>query len=339
MSLETDGGSAAVTETVTTEATPVVSAPVVSEQKGSYTATDPGYEINLDPEGEVDELAELIAENKKPKPSETLDDASETDGDTEEAAETPTDDESAVVSQEPSDELLDRALELGYTLAELKSFKDVQSLEAEVERVEKVHKRLLERQAANQPVTETIPPVEENPEPKWDELIEQGHDPDIVNLQKQTWQRAERAEAQARQLLQAEQARALEAQSERFDEALNKMEGFEKILGTGRRGDLAQASPEHAANRQEVFTKMLVLKAGYELAGKPVPPEAKLIREAVHASFYDHAQTTAREKLKRDIKDAGSQALSRPNSSGAKPLSGPSLALQKETEFWKSKGV
>lgn len=184
MSLETDGGSTAVSEAVATEATPAVSAPVVTEQKGEYTATDPGYEIILEAEPETNELAKLIEENKKPKPSETSDDASETDGDTEEAAETPTDDEAAV-SQEPSDELLDRALELGYTLAELKSFKDVQSLETEVARVEKVHKRLLERQAATQPVVQEVTtPVEENPEPKWDELIEQGHDPDIVALQK-----------------------------------------------------------------------------------------------------------------------------------------------------------
>lgn len=71
MSLETDGGSTAVSEAVATEATPAVSAPVVTEQKGEYTATDPGYEIILEAEPETDELAKLIEENKKPK-TETL---------------------------------------------------------------------------------------------------------------------------------------------------------------------------------------------------------------------------------------------------------------------------
>jgi hypothetical protein len=84
---------------------------------------------------------------------------------------------------------------------------------------------------------------------------------------------------------------------------------------------------------------MLVLKEGYERAGEKVPAEAELIQEAVQASFYKQAQQTARSELKTQIKKAGSQALSRPRSGGEKPLSGPSLALVKENEFWKKMRV
>ncbi len=333
MSLET-GNTESASEAVVSE-----SAVEASSSGSGYSAVDPGYDSGVT-ESVVDELASLKAENTKKPPSETLDDASETDGDTEETAETPTV-ESVDSSEEISDELLDRALGLGYTLEEMKDFEDVKSLEKEVTRVEALQKRVQARQGGKTPPVEeaAAPVVEADPEPDWESLIEQGHDPDMIALQKQNWTRAQKAEALVQQLLQADQQRAFNAQCERFDETLNKLDGFETILGNGRRGELEKSSPEMVANRQKVFTKMLVLKRGYEAAGEPVPPEVELIHEAVQASFYKHAQSTARERLKGDIKKAGSQALSRPKSGGAKALSGPTLALQKEESFWKSKGL
>lgn len=323
MSLES-GGSAEVSESVST-----IEAP--SGSTSEYSATDPGYDAG-ESESEVT-LESLKAENET-KPSSTEDDASDTDGETEETAE-----ESPVESagsNDISDELLDRATELGYTLDEIKGFRSEKSLEKEVSRVEKLQQRLQERQAGKSPATAETAPVEEpDPEPKWDEMIELGHDPDNVAIQKQLWQRATNAEAMVRQVFQAEQDRALTAQSKRFDETLNKLDGFAKILGNGRKGEIQKGSPEHAANRQTVFTTMQILKRGYEEAGVKVPAEAELIEAAAMASFPKHTQTTARDKLKSDIKKAGSQALSRPHSAGAKTLAGHALATAKEQEFWK----
>ena len=322
MALET-GGSAVSSES------PAESS---SESSSEYAVIDPGYEADI-PSEPADELAALKAENtKESTPSDTSGDASEAEGDTEETVETP-----ASESADPegiSDELLDRATELGYTLDEIKGFRSEKSLEKEVARVEKLQQRMQERQAGKAPVKEESAPVEES-EPNWAELIEAGHDPDVVNMQQKMWQRAAKAEALVKQVFQAEQDRALTAQCERFDETLNKLDGFEKILGTGRRGEMLKASPDVVANRQKVFTKMLVLKRGYEEAGEKVPAEAELIQEAVQASFYKHAQETARTKLKSDIKKAGSQALSRPHSAAGKPLSGAPLAMAKEQDFWK----
>lgn len=323
MSLEA-GGSESIPETEVTQTT--------STDTGDYSITDPGYDAgNL--ESPVDELAELIAENTTKKPPETSGDASGTEETTEETVTTPPDDETADSNIEISDELLDRALELGYTIDQMKEFSSADALEKEVTRVESLQKRVKERQAAK-----VTPPEDEDPEPNWDELVEQGHDPDVIALQKRTWQKSKQTEALARQVIQAEQARAFEAQCNRFDDVLSGMDEFKTILGTGRRDELVKASPEQAKNRQTVFTKMNLLKQGYETAGLEVPPEEELIQEAVHASFYKHSQKTARQKLMSDIKKTGSQTLSRPNSGGAKPLSGQALAEQKELEFWKSKG-
>lgn len=326
MSLETGSESAEVSESVATETS---SAP--SESNSGYSATDPGYETG---ESEDTDLESLIAENKtEKKPSSTEDDASEADGDTEETAK-----ESPVESAAPdgfSDELLDRAAELGYTLDEIKGFRSEKSLEKEITRVETLQKRLQERQTGKKPVKETDPVEETEPEPDWAEMITNGHDPEVVAVNQKMWQRATKAEALVKQVFQAEQDRVIAAQTERFDETLNKIEGFEEILGSGNRGEMLKASPDHAANRQKVFTKMLVLRRGYEEAGEKIPSESELIQEAVQASFYKHSQTTARAKLKSDIKKAGSQALSRPNSAGAKPLSGAPAAAAKEDVFWK----
>lgn len=331
MSLETPASSELPSETVSTAESAVES----SNSGSGYSAIDPGYDAGLD---SLDELAELKAENTKKTPSETLDDASGEET-TDETVETPAD-ESVDSDDEISDELLDRALELGYTLDEMKAFTDAKALEKEVTRVERINQRMQAKQSGKQPSEKAAPVEEAKPEPDWDALIELGHDPDLIALQKQNWQEAQDAKAQVRQLLQAEQARAFEAQCNRFDDALNNIgDEFKTLLGTGRRGELLEASPAQAANRQAVFTKMNMLRSGYEQAGMKVPPEADLIQEAVHASFFKHAQQTARKKLTGDIKRAGSQALSRPKSGGSKPLSGPSLALQKEQDFWKAKGV
>lgn len=313
------------------------STPSQESQSTGYSVTDPGYD-SFEP-GEVDnELEALRAENTKSKPADkatakTSDDASETESDTEETAKTPAGDESADSFEDISDELLDRAIALGYELDDIREFKDAKAFEKELARVERFQQRLQSKKTVSDDAVPGEPEVEQK-EPNWDQMIEDGHDPDIIALQKSTWQRAQAAEAEVRQLKQLEQMRAAQAESDRFDDALNGLgDEYEPILGKGRRASL---SKETLANRQKVFTKMGVLRRGYELSGEPVPPEADLIQEAVQASFYKQAQQFARNSIKKQIKNAGSQALSRPRSGSSKELAGPQRALQKEQEFWKN---
>jgi hypothetical protein len=129
----------------------------------------------------------------------------------------------------------------------MKEFSDAKALETEINRVESLQKRVKERESSKSKVPET----QEDPEPNWEELVEQGHDPDAIAIQKRTWDKAKQTEALARQVIQAEQARAYEAQCNRFDDVLNSMsDEFGTILGTGRRGELLKASPEQARNRR-----------------------------------------------------------------------------------------
>lgn len=333
MSLDTASEATSDTVSVATQdSTPVKE----TKPSSAYSVTDPGYETM---EPVEDELAALKAENTKSKPSETSDDASdtesETDSDTEETAETPAEG-SAESLEDISDELLDRAIAVGYDLEDIRDFKDAKSFEKELARVERLQQRLQSKKAGTEEPAPKTEPESEQKEPDWDQLIEDGHDPDIIALQKSSWQRAAAAEAEVRLLRQAEQLRMAEARSDRFDEALNGLgDEYEPILGKGVRKTL---SKDAVANRQKVFTKMDVLRRGYELSGEPVPSEPELIQEAVQASFYKQAQEIARNSIKKQIKNAGSQALSRPRSGSAKDLPGPERALRKEQEFWKQHG-
>lgn len=328
MSLGTVSETTADTASVATqESTPVTE----TKPSTGYSVTDPGYET-IEPV--ENELAALKAENTKVKPSETSDDASDTESDTEEPAKTPADD-AAESLDDISDELLDRAVAVGYDLEDIRDFKDAKAFEKELTRVEKLQQRLQSKKAVAETVPEAEP--EEQKEPDWDQLIEAGHDPDIIALQKSSWQRAAAAEAEVRQLRQVEQARAAAAQCDRFDDILNNLgEAYEPIIGKGRREMLAKSAPDAVANRQKVFTKMSALRRSYELSGEKVPAEEELIQEAFQASFYKQIQEIARRGVKTQIKNAGSQALSRPRSGSAKELPGPERALQKEAEFWKA---
>lgn len=304
--------------------------PTAETVSSGYSVTDPGYTTIDTPanESREDILANLKAENSK-TPSKTLDDAGDDEDDTEGSDETSTETVDAESDDSDiSDELLDRAIELGYTLEEMRQFTDAKALEKEVSRVEKIRQRL--NQKKEEPAAQPEP---EEEEPDWDALIEQGHDEDIIKLSKMNWQRAKQAESMVKQLADIERQRQGIEQANRFDDALSGMEEFQTLFGKGRRESLGK--PE-LKNRQAVFTKMMMLKNAYEQAGQRVPDENDLIQEAVQASFYKHAQQAVRQRLKGDIKKASSQALSRPNASGKQKLTGEQRALQKEQEFWRT---
>jgi hypothetical protein len=315
MSLETDSSSAESSESVSSESS--------SESSSGYSVVDPGYDS-----GGSDSDVTLESLKDENTPSKSDDAGSDTEETTNKSSES--------ADKDFSDELLDRATDLGYTLNDIKNFRSESELAKEVKLAERLHQRLSERQGRQQgseQPAQYAPPQE--PEPDWAEMIEAGHDPDVIGLQQQMWQRATRAEAMVQHVFQVDEQRAWSAQCERFDESLNKLEEYQDILGSGRRGELLKNSPDLASNRDKVFEKMLVLRNGYQQSGREMPSEAELINEAVQASFWKQTKTIARKELTGQIKKAGSQALSRPHSAGSKGLSGQALAMAKEQAFWK----
>lgn len=310
-----------------------------SESKSSYSAVDPGYTADAPEESSGDELADLKAENTPKKtsadeaPTEPAEESADAGGDAEESAES---------GDDFSDELLNRAVALGYTVADIKSFRSEKSLEKEISRVERIQQRLAAKtpETANA-VQEPEPTVDPDAaEPDWAQMIADGYDEKFVNMQQRTWQRAQAAEAGLRQIQQEHQQehqrREFDAQVQRFDTTLASLgTEYESLFGAGSMAEVKKASPEMAQKRVEVFHKFQQLKNSYLMNRLPLPPEKELIEEAVHARFWKQTKTLARKELTEDIRKAGSQALSRPRSTGRQALTGASNALAKEQDFWK----
>ncbi len=325
MSLETEG-SQSTDSAATTESTSI------------YSVVDPGATIESLFPSETE-----TTDTTNETPSETSDDASEGETtETEEQVSTETLADESVDSVDDdglSDELIDRAFALGYTVDDLKEVKDAKALEREIGRVERLNARLKAKPSDSEEQTPPENGDDADKEPDWEAMVEQGHDPDVIALNRRMWQRAQQAEAKANQLLQAEQNRVLEAQSLRFDAALNSMEDLSELFGSGTKAELDKASPTHAQNRQKVFTKMNALRLAYQAANLPIPSETELIEEAVHASFYKQIQKTARETLKKDIRKNSSQSLTRARTTKTTELTGPDKALEIERNWRKEHGL
>lgn len=324
-----DAGTASDSASTTETETP--------KYAGLYDVVDPGYS-GPQADSDDDDISFIRNQNKK-KPSETSGDASGTEGkasrsDAEETAETPSDEGS---TDDFSDELLDRAVALGYELDDIREFTDAKALERELSRVEKLQQKLQGRKQATESETPSeAETTEEETEPNWQQMIDEGHSEDTVKILKANYQRAAKAEAALKQLQQAENIRAAEVASNRFDDALNALpDEYEGVLGKGRLADLQKSNPTVVENRKKVYQKMVVLQAGYKASGQKVPSESELIEEAVNASFSKQAIENARKSVRTQLKKAGSQALSRPRSGNDKSIPGPERALQKEDAFWK----
>lgn len=325
-----DAGTASDSGSMTETETPKYS--------GLYDVVDPGYS-GPQADSEDDDISFIRNENKK-KPSETSGDASNAEGkasrsDAEETAETPSGEGST--EDDFSDELLDRAVALGYELDDIREFTDAKALERELSRVEKLQQKLQSRKQATDSET---PPEQETPEeeqePNWQQMIDEGHSEDTVKILKANYQRAAKAEAALKQLQQAENLRAAEVASNRFDDALNALpDEYEGVLGKGRLAELQKSNPAVVENRKRVYQKMVILQAGYKASGQKVPSESELIEEAVNASFSKQAIENARKSVRTQLKKAGSQALSRPRSGTDKSIPGPERAMQKEDAFWR----
>lgn len=322
----------------------------VSDDRGEsqYGATDPGMSIDLLQRGDDDGgdvLDQLRAENGVASKGEKPQKASNVENtDPDEANEPETNSSAAVKganvdAAEIDDELIDRALDAGFTAEELRQMQSSAALRQAVSLAERLAAREKERKSAGGDSKSSPAKDTEISEPNWQQMLDDGHDPQIVKVQQTVWQQANAARSMAQQIAAAEADRAFQAQCQRFDSELSAMTDLTSVLGTGTLSELTASNPAQAANRQRVFTQMEVLRRGYEVTGRQVPSESQLIRAAAASAFPDQIQKNARQQVKQSIRNANSQALPRSGSGSKRPLTGPDAARQKEAEFWKTRSV
>lgn len=310
------------------------------ESKSEYSVTDPGYTQDDVADESGDELAALKAENKTnktPADDESADAGDKADEPSEAKAK-PTG-ESVESEDDFSEALLDRAVALGYTVQDIKSFRSEKTLVKEIERVERLQQRMASRQA---PAQET--PPEKTPEaiaePDWQQMIEDGLDPDDVAFKQQLWNRTTAAEQRAERLEQRENQRDSTAFFNNFDAKIGGLgDEYQDLIGKGTIAQIRSSAPDSVAqiakNRQKVMNEFVGFRDLMLARGEQLPPDDELIEKAVHSAFWKQTKTLARKELTTDIKKSASQALSRPRSTGRQNLTGAAAAADKEAAFWK----
>lgn len=309
-----------------------------STNTSPYSVVDPGnnYDVTNDESNDRDTiLDQLRAENDRgnddtaqsSSPKNDDDDAVQTDARPSHNAASEDDD--------ITDEMIDRALATGMTASDLREFSNARELQRAVNVAERAMARAEQNKATN---AEAAKQADTEKAPDFDKMLADGHDGDIVEAFRATWQQAQAAREQAQAVLRNEQQRQIEAQHRRFDDTLNSLAGYEAVFGKGQFSELTSKDPTQANNRQRVYTQMEIMRRGYQAMGQPVPDEAALIRSAAAATFPEQLVRTARQEIKGAIKNASRQAIARPNGGQQKAMSGSALAAQKEADFWKKFG-
>lgn len=303
------------------------------ETTSEYSVVDPGMTSVSTSDDSADVLADLKAQNSGGGNgnANTSADTSKTGGDDNTVVSKATDDNADFYD----DDLIDRALDAGLTAEDLREATSANHVRNMISLAERMRARSANGNngGKTQPATTTQSEIKE---PDWQQMLDDGHDPQIITVQKSVWQQALAARSAAEALQKAESDRAFARQCEQFDNELDGMNGYEAVLGKGRIDTLRTSNPQQAAARQKVYTQMEVLRAGLAAMNQPPLDEQQLIRAAVAATFPTHAASNARQTLKRDISTTARQAVPQPTGGARRPLTGAQAAADKEEQFWKS---
>jgi hypothetical protein len=223
------------------------------------------------------------------------------------------------------------------TYDDVKHFRKNETLEKELDRVEKIQKRWAERQPKPEGEKEPKKVAAQVAEPDYDKMVADGFDPEAVAAIKAGNDRAKLLEAKLGELTehyeQDRLQRAIDARQSRFETILEALEpDYPEMFGKGEGAKLN--NKEQFQNRAEVWETYNALETGYHNSGMKIPSADVLIRKAAAAAFSERTKQQARTKLKADIKKAGSQTLTRSKgSSGAAAPDGRQAVVDDTAEF------
>lgn len=299
---------------------------------GIYDLVDPGVEFKEERKVEVAAPSDEKKSDEDTEATKTVAKDS-----VQEAGESPKKDEEA--ADDISENLIERAAKIGYTFEDIKGFRSNTALQRELDRVERLQSRFPAYKSEKAEKTETpeSPIMVEFTKQIADQkaLIEQmktdEYDPKIIQMaenqlriiqgqhERQIELDRRNAEQEARLGQQQEemQQRALERETATFESELAGLgKEYEALFGTGP-GEKMDRNSQEFANRQKVWQQAQATAVGLQTLGLPVPSKSELYQQAVNAKFGSHVSQLARQKLKSDIKEAGSQALTRSRPAGS----------------------
>lgn len=304
---------------------------------GIYDLVDPGVEFHEEPKVEP----AAPSDEKKSDEDKTATETVAKDS-VQEAGKSSAKDEEA--ADDISDNLIDRAAKLGYTFEDIKDFRSNTSLQRELDRVERMKARFpavnaepkQKTEAAESPIVLEFTKQIEEQKALIEQMKTDEYDPKIIQMaenqlrimqgQHERQIELDRRNAEQEERLEQQQAemqqRALERETATFESELAGLgKEYEALFGTGP-GEKMDRNSQEFANRQKVWQQAQVTIAGLQALGLPVPPKSELYQQAVNAKFGSHVSQLARQKLKSDIKEASSQALTRNRPAGSQSQRG-----------------
>ena len=227
------------------------------------------------------------------------------------------DDESPddIVSSDPDDELLERAVAAGVTLAEARTF-DSDQLEIFVGKLEdraeagkpeqtETHTLDFDPKAAIQAAKEALGDSADLVDPEVMDMME-----NVVASLKASF------DGKLAEITKGMEAKDQFSADERFNSMIEKMgPEYEKFLGNGK-----SVSPRSTAgrNRKAIKDEMRVITAGRKASNMPALSEADLFAKATAIVLKDEQQAIARKALTKKVDRRAKSSLRRPGGSDRK---------------------
>lgn len=216
-----------------------------------------------------------------------------------------------------SDDVLQRAVQAGISLADARTFASDQSLLRVIDSVNRVAKPIVDQRRETEQTRENeekkVDPLDGLPE-----LDPEIYNPEIIAtfetfkgvIRKQN-EALKEFRSQQQEIAQrgaAEQAREAE---QWFNERVNTLgEDFADALGTGDYGTLAPGSSQRA-RRDAIADQVAVLLAGYQASGRQTPPRNEVFDAAARLVLTDEFATLKEKKLSDKLSKRSKQHISR----------------------------
>jgi hypothetical protein len=222
---------------------------------------------------------------------------------------------SSTLASPISDQLLARAVNIGFSLADARTAESEESLERIVSSLEDAQAAITEADTT----TESEDPFADLPK-----LDPEVYEPEVIksfeqlkDVIKQQAEKLQDIEGRQEQQAQATQeARAAEVE-QWFDGRVSALgEDFVEALGSGSFSSLDHASPQYA-KRSAIADQVGVLLAGYQAQGMQPPSDNELFDAAVRLVLPGEHQKISERKLESNLKKRAGQHLNRASSKKA----------------------
>lgn len=325
MSAETDKLEAEIDSAVEAE---VDSA--MTEEPSEEKPVEEKSEEEKSKSGVVDEEQELKGESQERQgDTETEDDSDdkEESGESEEVQEEHEEQkkgEDVPVPPRLSDDAVARAIRIGFTLSEARSFRSEAALTSACHIAEQAKKFTNEQEQEEKPQKDQVKD-EEDPLALFDKLDPETYDADFIKLMGAMADqvRAQREELRELRTNQEQSAQVNQEAAARevkiwFDKQVKELGAdFHETLGTGDYDSLSQGSPQ-LVKRDEIAEQMAVVLAGYQAMGQPAPPREEVFSQVAKQVLQDVFSKTERQKLEKDLRKRSKSHIQRTGSKGVK---------------------